>query len=122
MISTIVGTVYIQRSDPAQIVPAMTVFSVTSGFFVFPAIELYYTPAIKLFGYEKANGVGEAQDLVVQGFIRHVTIAFFPVVVSASSLYLLVCIKIIKNYCDHCSFSHSSYNLQNILWWPSFKF
>lgn len=58
---------------------------------MFPAIELYYSPAIRLFGYEKANGVGKARDLVLQGFIRYGTIAFFPVLVSTTLIYLLVC-------------------------------
>lgn len=82
---------YLQRTDPAQIVPAMAVFSCASGLYVFPAIELYYSPAIRLFGYEKANGIGRAQDLIVQGFVRYITIAFFPVLMSTSLMYLLVC-------------------------------
>lgn len=86
----LLGTVYFQRTNPAEIVAAMTIFSVSSGFFIFPAAELYYTPAIKLFGYEKANGVGSAHDLVIQGFIRYVTLGFFPIVVSLSMVYLLV--------------------------------
>lgn len=49
------------------------------------------TSAIELYNYEKANAVGKAQDLILQGFIRYVTVAFFPVVVSISLIYLLVC-------------------------------
>lgn len=92
------GTVYIQRSDPYLIVPAMGVFSCASGMFVFPAIELYFSPAIKLYRYEKANGVGQAQDLVLQGFSKYVTIAFFPVLLSTSMMYLLVRLMIVD--CD----------------------
>ena len=81
---------YIQQSNPYFIVPSMAIFSCASGLYVFPAIELYYTPAIRLYGYEKANGAGKAQDLILQGFIRYVTIAFFPILVSMSLLYILV--------------------------------
>lgn len=84
------GTTYIQQTDPALIVPAMAVFSCASGLYVFPAIEPYYSPAIRLYGYEKANGVGKAQDLILQGFARYVTIAFLPVLVSTSLIYILV--------------------------------
>lgn len=84
----------------------MAIFCWASGLYVFPAIELYYTPAIKLFGYEKANGVGEARDIVLQGFIRYITIAFFPIVVSVSLLYLLVhfATEFIQNEYSPCSF------------------
>lgn len=94
---------YVQRTDPAQIVPAMAIFTWASGLYVFPAIELYYTPAIKLFGYEKANGIGGAQDIVIQGFIRYTTITFFPILASTSVLYLLVRINV-ANVLD-CHFS-----------------
>lgn len=68
----------------------MAVFSCASGLYVFPAIELYYSPAIRLYSYEKANGLGAAKDLVIQGFIRYITIAFFPILVSTSMIYLMV--------------------------------
>ena len=68
----------------------MCVFSVASGLFVFPAIELYYTPAIRVYGYERGDGVGRAQDLVVQGFIRYISLAFLPVILSSGAIYLLV--------------------------------
>lgn len=70
----------------------MCVFSVASGLFVFPAIELYYTPALRVYGYERADGVGRSQDLVIQGFVRYITVAFIPVVLSTGLIYLLVSI------------------------------
>lgn len=88
---TSIGTTYIQVTDPALVVPAIAVACSASGLFVFPAMEVYMTSAIELYNYEKANAVGKAQDLILQGFIRYVTVAFFPVVVSISLIYLLVC-------------------------------
>lgn len=71
-------------------ISGMCVFSVASGLFVFPAIEPYYTPAIRVYKYERADGVGRSQDLIVQGFIRYISVAFLPVVVSSGVIYLLV--------------------------------
>lgn len=85
------GTLYFQRTNPYLIVPAIATFSCASGLYVFPAIELYFTPAMRLFSYEKANGVGSVTDLIFQGFIRFSTIAFIPVLMSTSVIYLLVC-------------------------------
>lgn len=86
----IAGTVYIQTTDAANIVRAMAIFTWGSGLWIFPAIQVFYIPALKLFGYEKANRVGKARDVVIQGFIRYITIVFIPIVVSGSLLYLLV--------------------------------
>ena len=84
------GTVYFQNTRPFLVVSGMCVFSVASGLFVFPAIELYYTPAIRVYAYERADGVGRSQDLVLQGFIRYISIAFVPVIVSTGIIYVLV--------------------------------
>lgn len=84
------GTVYFQQTRAFLVVSGMCVFSVASGLFVFPAIELYYTPAIRVYGYEREDGVGRSQDLVVQGFIRYISIAFAPVVLATGVIYLLV--------------------------------
>ena len=46
----------------------------------------------QVYTYERGDGVGRAHDLVIQGFIRGVTIAAFPVIVSAGVLYVLVSI------------------------------
>lgn len=43
-----------------------------------------------MYRYEKADGAGRAQDLIVQGFIRFATMGILPVVFSAGVLYLLV--------------------------------
>ena len=45
---------------------------------------------LKVYRYEKADGAGRAQDLIVQGFIRFATMGILPVVFSAGVLYLLV--------------------------------
>ena len=71
-------------------ISGMCVFAVASGIFVFPAIEPYYRPAIQIYNYERADGVGRSQDLVFQGFIRYVTVAFIPVVGSTTLAYFLV--------------------------------
>ena len=68
----------------------MCVFSVASGLFVFPAIEIYYTPALRVYNYERADGVGRSHDLVLQGFARYISIAFVPVILSSGLIYLLV--------------------------------
>ena len=44
----------------------------------------------QVYGYERADGVGRASDLVIQGFIRFITMAAIPVVVCAGVLYVLV--------------------------------
>ena len=68
----------------------MCVFAVASGIFVFPAIEPYFRPAIRIYNYERTDGVGGSQDLIFQGFIRFVTVAFIPVVASTALTYFLV--------------------------------
>ena len=84
------GTVYIQQQQAFLIVAGMCVFSVASALYVFPTLELYYTPALRVYGYERADGVGRSQDLVFQGFIRYIAVAFIPVILSTGCLYLLV--------------------------------
>ena len=61
---------------------------------MFPAMYLYYQRALEVYGFEKADGVGQAYDIVIQGFIRFMSIAFFPVIFAVTVIYLLVRIAI----------------------------
>ena len=68
----------------------MCVFSTASALFMFPAMYIYFKPALDVYSFEKADGVGRAYDLVLQGFIRFVSVAFLPVAVAVTVIYLLV--------------------------------
>ena len=57
---------------------------------MFPALYLYYKPALDMYKFEKADGVGRAYDIVLQGYIRFASIALGPVFVAVSVIYLLV--------------------------------
>ena len=48
-------------------------------------------------GYERVDGAGRSWDIVIQGFIRGVTLGFFPVIICASVLYLLVSVIVLKD-------------------------
>ena len=69
--------------------------SIIIGFFVcaklvWDVFYFYFYFFLKVYRYEKADGAGRAQDLIVQGFIRFATMGILPVVFSAGVLYLLV--------------------------------
>ena len=49
-------------------------------------------------GYERVDGAGRSWDIVIQGFIRGVTLGFLPVIICASVLYLLVSVVVLKDY------------------------
>lgn len=66
------------------------VYSVASALFMFPALYTYYQRALNIYSFEHADGVGKASDLVIQPFIRFISMAIIPVVVCAWILYLLV--------------------------------
>ena len=68
----------------------MCVFSTASALFMFPALYLYYKPALDIYSFEKADGVGCAYDIVIQGFIRFASIALGPVFIAVSVIYVLV--------------------------------
>ena len=58
-------------------------------------VLIFYTtyitlPPPQVYGYERGDGIGRAHDLIIQGFIRFITLAAIPVVVCAGVLYLLV--------------------------------
>lgn len=57
---------------------------------MFPAMAPYYQRALEVYGFEKTDGVGQAYDLVIQGFIRFTSITLFPVIIAVTVIYLLV--------------------------------
>ena len=100
----VTGTVYYQQQRAFLVISGMCVFSVASGLFVFPAIEPYYTPAIRVYRYEREDGVGRSGDLVIQGFVRYITLAFLPVILSSTLVYLLVSLWIHFLFKEACGF------------------
>lgn len=56
----------------------------------FSNVSIYMYHCLQVYGFEKADGAGRAQDIVLQGFTRFSTLAVLPVVFSAGVLYLLV--------------------------------
>ena len=57
---------------------------------MFPALYGYYQRALEIYTFERADGAGRAIDLVIQPFVRFISIAIFPVVICAGVLYVLV--------------------------------
>ena len=57
---------------------------------MFPALYGYFTRALDIYAFERADGAGRASDLVIQPFVRFISMAFFPVIICAGVLYLLV--------------------------------
>ena len=57
---------------------------------MFPALYGYYQRALQIYTYEHADGAGRASDLVIQPFVRFISLAIFPVVICAVVLYVLV--------------------------------
>ena len=88
--SFITGTVYLQTTMPFLIMSGFCVYSVASALFMFPAMYTFYTRALEIYTFEHADGSGRATDLVIQPFVRFISMAFFPVVVCAGVLYILV--------------------------------
>lgn len=76
--------------SPFLVMSGFCVYSVASALFMFPAMHLYYDKALQLYKIEHLDGVGRSFDLVIQGFIRFVTLACLPVVLCAAILYFLV--------------------------------
>lgn len=90
------GTVYYQSYSPLLVMSGFCVYSVASALFMFPALYLYYQRALEVYAYEHADGVGSPWDIVIQGFIRGITLGFFPVILCAAILYLLVGVVSVK--------------------------
>ena len=61
-----------------------------SALFMFPALYGYYQRALEIYTFEHADGAGRAFDLVIQPFVRFISMAIFPVVICAGVLYVLV--------------------------------
>ena len=57
---------------------------------MFPALYGYFSRALDIYTFERADGAGRASDLVIQPFVRFISMAFFPVIICAGVLYLLV--------------------------------
>ena len=68
----------------------MCVFSTCSALFMFPAMYPYYLKALEVYRFERADGVGKAYDLVIQGFVRFSFLALFPMIIAVTVIYLLV--------------------------------
>ena len=84
------GTVYFQQTTPILIVSGFCVYSVASALFMFPAVYSYLSKALSIYSFERADGAGRAADLVIQTFVRFTSMAFFPVILCAGLLYMLV--------------------------------
>ena len=84
------GTVYLQQDQPFLIMSGFCVYSVASALFMFPALFSYYQQALEIHSFEHADGAGRAYDLVIQPFIRFITMAIIPVISCALVLYVLV--------------------------------
>ena len=84
------GTVYLQQNQPLLIMSGFCVYSVASALFMFPALYSYYQKALEIYSFEHADGAGRAYDLVIQPFMRFITMAIIPVISCALILYVLV--------------------------------
>ena len=97
----------------------MCVFSTTSALFMFPAMYPYYTRALEVYKFEKADGVGKAYDLVIQGFVRFSSLTLFPMIFAVTAIYLLVSFEPLFYSCPSLSLSLSLFILSLS---PSFHF
>ena len=88
--SLLLGTVYFQTTTPFLVMSGFCVYSVASALFMFPALYTYFTRTLEIYAFEHADGAGRAIDLVIQPFVRFTSMAFFPVIICAGVLYLLV--------------------------------
>ena len=86
----IIGTIYFQKTEPFLLLAAFSVYSFANSLFMFPAMHKFYYPAQDIYTFEHADGVGRATDLVIQPFVRFITLSFFPVVIGSGILYSLV--------------------------------
>ena len=84
------GTVYFQQTQPFLILSGFCVYSVASALLMFPALYGYFSRALDIYTFERADSAGRASDLVIQPFVRFISMAFFPVIICAGVLYMLV--------------------------------
>jgi hypothetical protein len=66
------------------------VYSVASALFMFPALFSYYQQALEIYSFEHVDGAGRVYDLVIQPFVRFITMAIIPVISCALVLYVLL--------------------------------
>eukprot|EP00731_Ephydatia_muelleri_P033327 Em0028g2a len=92
---------------------AYGVLLVASALFMFPALYLYYQRALEVYAYEHADGVGSPWDIVIQGFIRGITLGFFPVILCAAILYLLTWVALLIFII--CAFPKIAFRLSPII-------
>ena len=104
---TFLGTSYFQVDEGLLIISGMCVFSTTSALFMFPAMYPYYTRALEVYKFEKADGVGKAYDLVIQGFVHFSFLALFPMIFAVTAIYLLVSFEPLFYSCPSLSLSLS---------------
>ena len=71
-------------------VSGFCVYSVASALFMFPALYMFFVPALGVYTFEHADGAGRATDLVIQPFVRFISMAFLPVIIGAGVLYVFV--------------------------------
>ena len=86
------GTLFLRTTDPFNVLRGLWLFSLASALFVFPAMYIFYTPALKMYAHEHAEGIRQATDLVIQPFVRFISITFIPFVLYAGILYSIVSI------------------------------
>ncbi|KAI6657302.1 hypothetical protein LOD99_50 [Oopsacas minuta] len=86
----LLGSAYKQASEALLIISGFCVYSVASALFMFPIMYTYFQPTLKIYAQERADGAGMASDLVFQGFVRFVSMAFIPVILCCAVLYLFV--------------------------------
>ena len=72
------------------VVPGMYVFSAVSTIFMYSAVHRHYKKALEVYNFEKAGGVHRTRDIVIESFVRFVSIAFLPVIIGTSIVYFLV--------------------------------
>ena len=90
------GTVYLQQDQPFLIMSGFCVYSVASALFMFPALFSYYQQALEIYSFEHVDGAGRVYDLVIQPFVRFITMAIIPVISCALVLYVLVSVVLME--------------------------
>ena len=86
----LLGSAYKQATEALLIISGFCVYSVASALFMFPIMFTYFQPTLKIYGQERADGAGYAIDLVFQGFVRFVSMAFIPVIICCAVLYIFM--------------------------------
>lgn len=94
------GTTYIQENLAFLVIPGLCAFSTASSFIMFPAMYTYYRRALEVSDTLRVDGVGSPRIIILQGFIRFASLAFFPVIISVTALYLLVSKDLFKSVID----------------------